>query len=78
MKSKLSYFYDKEADIFYFSFGKPDVGDISEEIDDGVVARLDPKTQKVRGFTIIDFAKRSNKKENFVPLPLKVEFSLIS
>ena len=73
-KNQLNYFYDQEADVLYISKGKPSAKDISDEIDDGVVGRFDPKTKEIRGLTIISFAKRSQKKTRTVKLPFEISF----
>ena len=70
---KLDYYYDREADVLYFSQGKPSRKDISEEASDDVVLRLDPRTKKVKGFTILNFAKRGAKKYAPLSLPIKAE-----
>ncbi len=67
---KLHYFYDKEADVFYLSQGKPSKKIISQETSDDVVLRLDPKTKKIKGFTILNFNKRMGKKLSSVELPI--------
>ena len=54
---KLYYQYDETADILYISQGKPSARDISEEAPNDVVLRLDKKSRKVKGFTILNFAK---------------------
>jgi uncharacterized protein YuzE len=76
MKSKTSYLYDKEADIFYISNGKPKKSDISDEVDDGVVARFDPKTKDVRGLTILNFSKRASKNSENLNLPFGIAFAV--
>ena len=68
---KLYYYYDKEADILYFSKGKPSAKDHSEEAPDDVILRTDPKTGAIRGFTILNFAKRVQKKQAFISLPIE-------
>ncbi len=72
---KLHYFYDKEADVFYFSQGKPSAKTISRETSDDVVLRLDPKTKKIRGFAILNFSQRVGQKRKSVELPIKVQFA---
>ena len=67
---KLYYFYDKIADVFYLSQGKPSAKSISQETSDDVVLRLDPKTKKVKGFTILNFSHRLSKKNIPVELPI--------
>ena len=70
---KLYYSYDKEADVLYFSEGKPSGRDISEETPDDVIVRLHPKTRKVRGFTILNFSRRS---KSGIPVSLPLEANL--
>ncbi|MEK7173712.1 MAG: DUF2283 domain-containing protein [Patescibacteria group bacterium] len=68
---KLYYYYDKEADVFYFSNGKPSAKDKSEEVSNDVILRTDPKTGAVHGFTILNFAERVQKKQEYIALPIE-------
>jgi len=68
-KSKLIISYDKEADVAYLSFGKPRPS-VSEEVDDYVLVRRDPKTKKIRGVTITNFSRYFTAKKE-----MKVEIS---
>ncbi len=68
MKNPLIYFYDKEADVFYFSSGAAKANDETVEASDDVLLRLDSKTKRVRGFTLINASKRSAKSRG-VSLP---------
>jgi uncharacterized protein YuzE len=68
---KLYYNYDQEADVFYLSQGKPSIKDTSMETGDDVILRLDAKTKRVRGFTILNFSKRSKNKNASVALPIE-------
>ncbi len=56
---KLYYYYDREADVLYFSQGKPSTKDIVRETDNDLMLRLDPKTRTIRGFTILNFSRRA-------------------
>lgn len=49
--------YDKAADVLYLAFDTPKAG-IDEEISAGVFVRLDARTRRAIGMTIIDFEKR--------------------
>jgi len=71
-KEKLSFLYDKEADVLYVSKGKPSAKDISQETEDDIVVRTNPKTGEVRGLTIINFSKRSSKTDLSLDLPFKL------
>ena len=74
MKNKkiLQYLIDEEADVLYFTQGQPSAKDISREISDGVIGRFNPNTKELKGFTILNFSKRSKSK-----LPISVDFSLV-
>jgi uncharacterized protein YuzE len=64
-KSKLVVSYDKGADVFYLSFGEPRPS-VTEELDDHVLVRRDPKTRDITGLTITNlttyFAKKREMK----------------
>ncbi len=70
---KLYYFYDQEADVFYASQGKPSSRVKTREAGDDVLLRLHPKTEKVVGFTILNFRKRLEKAHGPVALPIEAE-----
>ena len=54
-KPRLSFSYDKDADVLYVAVGHPKAA-VGELLDNGVILRRDPKTDQVVGFTIVDFA----------------------
>ena len=54
MAKGLTVYYDEHADVLYLSHGEPKAA-ISDEIDEGILLRRDPRTQAVVGLTIIDF-----------------------
>lgn len=72
---KLYYYYDKSADILYWSQGKPLAKDRTQEFGDDIVLRFDSKTKKVKGFTVLNFAKRSHKNYAPISLPLEASFT---
>lgn len=72
----INYFYDQEADILYLSKSKPGKKDISDEVDDGVIARFDNNTNEVKGLTILDFATRTRKTSRTIKLPFQIAFGL--
>ena len=72
---KLYYYYDQEADILYFSQGKPSTKDMSEEAKDDTILRISPATGKVRGFTILNFASRLRRDKLPVSLPINAELT---
>lgn len=46
--------YDKDADVFYISFGEPKEA-ICDEVAEGILLRRHIKTGKIVGITIIDY-----------------------
>ena len=68
-KNKLIVSYDSEADVAYLSFGEPKAS-VTEELDDYVLIRRDPKTREVRGVTITNFSQYFRaKKEMKIEVP---------
>lgn len=68
----LTYVYDKEADVFYFSQGKPDAKDETIEAGDDVLLRVHSRTKKIHGFTILNASKRVSIKSKTI-LPFRLE-----
>lgn len=68
----LNLYYDKEADVLYFSKGVPSIEDISDEVGDEVVIRKNPKTKEVTGFTILNFSQKGKKSTKGFKLPIEV------
>ena len=66
----LTYYYDKEADVFYFSQGEPRAGDETVEAGSDVLLRVSPRTKEVRGFTLLNASRRANKKDVILPFTL--------
>ena len=68
----IKYFYDKEADVFYFSEGAPRASDETVEVKDDVLLRINPRTKRIRGFTIINASCRTQSAK----IPAMLPFSL--
>ena len=75
MAQQLRFFFDREADILYLSLGKPRPA-LSKEVGDDVLVRIDPKTQRVVGCTILNLTKRFGKMKQAEFLPLTGELTL--
>jgi uncharacterized protein YuzE len=75
---ELQYFFDKGADVLYVSQGEPRRDADSEEVGDGIVARFDPVSREVVGFTILNFLKRADRGLPAVVLPFRADFTLVS
>ncbi len=65
----LTYYYDKEADVFYFSEGKPSIKDNTVEVGNDVLARVDSRTKRVRGFTLLNASRRAIHTSQATTLP---------
>ena len=59
-RKKMSFSYDKQADVLYLSMGNPRKS-ISHEVEDGIILRFDAKNKELSGLTIIDFQARFQK-----------------
>lgn len=58
MEAKLSFKYDREADILYINKCQPYAEQESEEIGDEVIARFNPKTREVENLEVLFFSTR--------------------
>jgi uncharacterized protein YuzE len=58
MDAKLGFEYDQEGDILYINKCQPYAEQESEEIDYGVIARLNPDTGEIENLEILFFSKR--------------------
>ncbi|MGI0141180.1 MAG: DUF2283 domain-containing protein [Candidatus Micrarchaeales archaeon] len=77
MRERLRFWFDKKGDILDISVGKPRKA-VSEEMHDDILIRLNPKTRKVVGFTILNFTKRfgQKKKSKGITTPIEASISL--
>lgn len=60
IKNKINFHYDQEVDVLYASIGKPKPA-TSVEQNDGTLIRVDPHSNKVVGFTVINYMYRIKK-----------------
>lgn len=68
MEKQLIFAYDKEGDVLDISFGRPRKA-ISDEVEEDIFVRLDPKSNEVVGFMILNFSKRfAHQKETTIPV----------
>lgn len=77
MSDTLQYSYDAEADVLYVSKGDPRADADSDEVEEGIIARFDPVTHEVTGFTILNFLKRAGKTLPTLTLPFTAELRLV-
>ena len=70
----IKYFYDKEADVFYFSDGTPRTSDETIEAGGDVLMRVSSRTKRLRGFTILNASRRTQSAK----IPASLPFSLVA
>jgi len=75
METSLTVEYDKAGDILYLGKTKAYPEQDSEELDYGIVARLNPQTHDLENLEILFFSSRVAKGE-VVQLPVTAEFHL--
>ena len=72
MAAKLSFKYDRDADILYISKCPPYAEQESEELGDDVIARLNPKTGEIENVEVLFFSTRLLRSDLF-ELPIDAE-----
>ena len=75
METRLSFRYDREADILHIDKCLPYAAQESEEIGDEVIARLNPKTNEVENLEVLFFSTRLLRNELF-DLPVAADLRL--
>jgi hypothetical protein len=75
MDKKLSFEYDRQGDILYINKCSPYPEQESEEIDYGVIARLNPDTEEIENLEVMFFSKRLLQDQWF-ELPINADFQL--
>ncbi len=75
MAEKLTFQYDRDADVLYISTRAPYAEQECEELGDEVVGRLNPSTGEVESVEVLFFSTRLLQK-NIFELPVTAEFHL--
>ena len=75
MVNKIAFSYDKEGDVLDISLGKPRQA-ISREIEDDFFVRLDVNSDRIVGFSILNFEKWF-KTKTLKTVPVTGSFSLV-
>jgi uncharacterized protein YuzE len=75
MEAKLKFSYDREADILHIDKMKPYAEQETEELEDDVIARFNPKTREVENLEVLFFSTRLLREELF-ELPILAHFKL--
>lgn len=75
MKEKMRIYSDNEGDVLEVDIGKPTPG-YCKNLGKDLFEKVDERTGKTKGFTIINFRKRTEKLKSFdLSLPLQLEAS---
>ncbi|HVN63958.1 MAG TPA: DUF2283 domain-containing protein [Candidatus Binataceae bacterium] len=72
MEAKLSFRYDREADILHIDKCPPYADQESEELADGVIARLNPKTGEIENLEVLFFSSRLLR-DNLFEIPVTAD-----
>lgn len=75
MDTKLSFKYDREADILYINKRPPYAEQESAELGDDVVVRLNPVTEEIESLEILFFSTRLLRHE-LLELPVQADLRL--
>jgi len=77
MKKEMHVYYDSEGDLLEIRVGKPTKG-YMKDIGNDIFERVDEKTGEIRGFSILNFTKRSEKLKCIdIPLPAQLRMKEI-
>jgi uncharacterized protein YuzE len=72
MEAKLTFKYDRTGDILYINKTAPYPDQESEELGDGVIARLNPKNGEIENLEVLFFSTRLLRSDLF-ELPVTAE-----
>lgn len=77
MAAKLTFRYDREADILHIDKCLPYPEQDSEELGDDIIARLHPDTGEVENLEVLFFSTRLLRQELF-ELPVSADLRLVA
>lgn len=75
MEAKLTFKYDREADILHIDKCAPYAAQETEELGDDVIARLNPTTREVENLEVLFFSTRLLRSDLF-ELPVTADLRL--
>jgi len=75
METKLTFKYDREADILYIDKKLPYPEQESEELGDDIIARLNPDTGEIENLEVLFFSTRLLRSDLF-ELPVTADLRL--
>jgi uncharacterized protein YuzE len=77
MEAKLSFKYDREADILYIDTRPPYAEQEAEELGDDVIARLNPVTGEIENLEVLFFSTRLLRNDLF-ELPVRADLRVVA
>jgi uncharacterized protein YuzE len=77
MGTKLTFRYDREADILHIDKCPPYAEQESEELGDDVIARLNPQSGEIENLEVVYFATRLLRHE-FLEIPVEADLRLVT
>ncbi len=77
MVEKMTFQYDREADILYINKRPPYAEQQSEELGDEVIARMNPNTGEIESLEVLFFSTRLMRK-NIFELPVTADMHLVT
>lgn len=77
MDNKLRIRYDQVGDILYLDICPPYADQETEELDNEIIARINPISGEIENLEILFFSRRSEN-INLCELPIKARFQLAS
>ena len=77
MAKKIRFCYDKDGDVLDISLGEPRKA-ISREVKDDFFIRVDPKSNAIIGFSVLNFEKSFHKSGESRTIPVSAKFALAS
>ena len=75
MEANLTFKYDREADILHIEKTHPYAAQESEEIGDGVIARMNPASGEIENLEVLFFSTRLLREDLF-ELPVTADLRL--
>lgn len=76
MDKKLTFKYDRGADILYIDKCPPYAQQESEELGDDVIARLNPQTKEIENLEVLFFSTRLLR-QNLFEVPIHANLQLL-
>jgi uncharacterized protein YuzE len=77
MDAKLSFHYDREADILHIDKCPPYATQESEELGDEVIARMNPETGDIENLEVLFFSTRLLRSE-LIEIPVQADLRLVT